>query len=130
MLPPGDVTYLDSHHKGWETILAGAARWLLLSKIPVPEGYDQSSVTAALRIEAAYPDTQVDMVYFSPGLRRTDGVAIPATESNETIDGRVFQRWSRHRSAENPWLVGEDGIETHMLLVNHWLEREFARCAK
>ena len=127
-LPPGDVEYLDSSHEGWEVLRVGATTWLVLPNFSVPGAYEQALVTVALRIEPGYPDTQIDMVYFSPGLKRADGIAIPATESHETIDGRSFQRWSRHRTAQNPWRAGEDDVQTHMLLVKHWLERELVKC--
>jgi hypothetical protein len=127
ILPPSDVEYLDRECSDWEILRDGAATWLLISNFPVPTGYDQSPVTVALRIEPGYPDTQIDMVYFSPEIRRLDGKSIRATETHETIRGESYQRWSRHRTPQNRWRSGEDDIQTHLLLVAHWLEREFAK---
>lgn len=126
VLPPDDVAYLNTSHPGWQTVRDGKACWLVIPDYPVPEGYNHHEVTAVLRLEPGYPDTQIDMVFFSPLLTRTDGATIPATGTQRTINGESFQRWSRHRSAQNPWRPGEDNIESHMLLVRHWLEREFA----
>ena len=126
-LPPDDFAYLEDNHPGWEIFREGAVSWLLLPEYTVPEGYEHKTVTVALRIEAGYPDTQIDMVYFSPGLKRTDGESIPATQVQVTIDGKSYQRWSRHRTSQNPWRAGEDDIHTHMFLVRHWLEREFKK---
>ncbi len=56
-----------------------------------------------------------------------DGKAIGATGNCQLIDGRQFQRWSRHRTPGNPWRSGVDDIEAHIILVKHWLEREFAK---
>lgn len=126
-LPPGDVESLDLHHPGWETIRIGSANWLLVSQFAVSPGYTVTCTTVALRIESGYPDTQIDMAYFHPALCRRDGKAIPATESNESIDGKSFQRWSRHRTAENPWRPGVDDVSTHLAQVQHWLAREFQR---
>jgi len=126
-LPPSDVAYLDALHLGWQTIRDGVASWLLLPNYAVPRGYKVSQATTVLRLEPGYPDTQIDMVFFNPFLSRIDGVAIGATEGQRMVDGVVFQQWSRHRTAENPWRAGIDDVESHMLLVKHWLEREFRK---
>ena len=126
-LPPVDVEFLEASHPDWELVRDRAAAWLLLPNYPLPDGYTCQLATAALRIEPGYPDTQLDMVYFSPQLVRTDGRVLPATQTQVTIDGVSFQRWSRHRTGVNPWRAGEDDIQTHMFLVRHWLEREFER---
>lgn len=127
VLPPEDVEFLNSAFPQWETIRNGVTTWLLLPEYLVPDGYDRNSVTACLQLESGYPDTPIDMVYFSPSLSRRDGKAIGATGNSRQIDGRKFQRWSRHRTPANPWRSGVDDIETHMILVKHWLEREFVK---
>lgn len=126
LLPENDRHYLQAGQLQWETLKEGGAQWLLLHASPVPAGYHQSEVMIALNIAPGYPDVQLDMVWFFPPLSRTDGKAIGAL-SNQTIDGKNFQRWSRHRTAQNPWRPGEDDLSTHLLLVNEWLEREFRR---
>lgn len=127
VLPPDDVAYLNASHPGWQTVRDGKASWLVIPEYSVPDGYNHQTVTAVLRLEPGYPDTQIDMVFFSPLLSRTDGETIGATGSQRTINGETFQRWSRHRSVTNPWRPGEDNLESHMMLVRHWLEREFAQ---
>ena len=126
VLPVSDVMYLDAAHPGWVAIRAGAASWVVLPEFAVPDGYDHSVVTAALRLEPGYPDTQIDMVFFNPLLARADGNKVGATGGRKTIDGATFQQWSRHRTQKNPWRPGVDDIESHMLLVRHWLERELS----
>ncbi len=127
-LPEADVDHLAARGHPWETLAEGDARWLLIHGFPVPAGYNHSAVQLALRIEPAYPDTQIDMAYFFPALARTDGRAIGAL-TNQAIDGRGFQRWSRHRTGNNPWRPGEDDLSTHLVLVEDWLRREFAKGA-
>ena len=92
---------------------------------PVPPGYNVTSVTAALKIDAGYPVSQIDMVYFLPELALRSGKAIGAL-AHMQIDGRNWQRWSRHRTGENPWRPGLDNISTHIQMVNFWLERELS----
>jgi hypothetical protein len=126
-LPPGDMEYLESQHPGWEAIKNGSANWLIISQFTLPAGYTVATTQVALRIEPGYPDTQIDMAYFHPVLRRQDGKAIPATESTEAIDGKTFQRWSRHRTSENPWRPGIDDVSAHLAQVQHWFVREFQK---
>lgn len=121
-----DAEYLDARGLHWETLREGNALWLLVHSWPVPSGYNVSEVSVALRL-TGYPSGALDMAWFSPALARTDGVPIRATSARTVIDGRSWQRWSRHRTAQNPWRPGVDGIPTHLALVEHWLEREFAR---
>jgi len=126
LLPETDMNYLNTCGLQWETIIEGNWRWLLLYDYPIPNGYNVSSATAAVSISAGYPDAQLDMVYFYPSLARQDGQAIGAL-SSQAIDGKSFQRWSRHRTGANPWRPDEDDLSAHLPLVQHWLEREFKK---
>jgi len=94
----------------------------------VPPGYSHDRVAIAVLIEAAYPDGQLDMVYAHPYLVRVDGVAI-RNLSQQTIDGKTWQRWSRHRTSANPWRPGIDDLAAHLFLVDDWFAREFVRKA-
>lgn len=122
-----DVEYLDALGLNWETIVEGNARWLVIYGYGVPTGYTHSVVDVALQMPPGYPDTQIDMVFFHPPLVRKDGKQIKATQGTATVRGRVFQRWSRHRTGQNPWRPGVDSIVTHMFLVEEWLAREFSK---
>lgn len=123
-LPEADETFLESLGLPWEAIIENGVRWLLLHDYPVPAGYNHARVMVAIRIETGYPEAQLDMVYFYPALARLDAVAIGAL-SPQPLDGKMFQRWSRHRSGANPWRPGEDDLSSHLALVDDWLEREF-----
>jgi len=123
-LPPEDETYLDDSGLTWETVKNGS-QWLLLHGLPLPSGYKSAVASVAVRIEAGYPLAALDMAYFHPALQRADGKSIKATEAMQNIDGKKWQRWSRHRTAANPWKPGHDNIETHLLMVRDWLAREF-----
>ncbi|MCH8902858.1 MAG: hypothetical protein IIA45_02965 [Bacteroidetes bacterium] len=122
-LPEQDVEYLESTGYSWETITENG-NWVLISCYSVPKGYNVTEVTTALRIDPGYPIGQIDMVYFLPHLSRSDGRPIGALAIQQ-FDGKQWQRWSRHRTPENPWRPEVDCISTHMTLVDHWLEREF-----
>jgi hypothetical protein len=68
------------------------------------------------------------MVYFFPALARRDGRPIGATQAMQPLDGKSFQRWSRHRTQQNPWKPGRDNLGAHIILVEDWLAREFEKC--
>jgi hypothetical protein len=122
-LPPEDVAFLDDMGWLWEAVRDGNTMWLLIHEYPVPDGYQRKATSVALQLAASYPEAQIDMAYFCPGLARVDGRGIRQL-AEQRLDGKVWQRWSRHRTAQNPWQPGVDGLETHMLLVREWLVRE------
>lgn len=126
VLPQADREFLEARGLPWETIADAGGQWLLIHDFPVPVGYNTEKVITALMIAPGYPDAQIDMVYFYPPLARTDGRAINAL-SSQFLDGKNFQRWSRHRTAQNPWQPGEDDVSTHLTLVEGWLEKELTR---
>jgi hypothetical protein len=80
-----------------------------------------------IRIETGYPNTELNMVYFFPALAGADGKPIGATEAPQPLDGKTYQRWSRHRTGANPWKIGRDHIGTHVILIEDWLDREFEK---
>ena len=84
-------------------------------------------MTAAIRIETGYPKAALDMVYFHPAITRKDSKPIGATQATQAIDGKTFQRWSRHYTKENPWVIGEHSLETHIWAIEDWLMREFQK---
>ena len=125
-LPEADEEFLNSSGLRWETLLQSGVRWLLVHDFTVPPGYNVATVTVALRIETGYPDAQLAMAYFFPALARGDGRPIGAL-SSQPLDGKTFQRWSRHRTGENPWRPGIDDVSTHLMLVENWFRREFQK---
>lgn len=119
ILSADDTEYLDNEFPEWEAI---DGRWILLHNFPVRPGYTVQSVTAAIKIPSLYPATRLDMVYFHPEVIRTDGKTIPATSWRETIDGKKYQRWSRHYKP-GEWQPDEDNLATHIMAIRDWLDR-------
>lgn len=122
-----DRIFLDEYGLPWESIIDGS-QWVLIHDFPTHEGYNHPSVTVAIRMETGYPNVELNMVYFFPALVRKDGRPIGATESTQPIEGKTYQRWSRHRTSQNPWKIGHDYIGTHIFLIEDWLAREFEKC--
>ncbi len=125
-LPVQDEKFLEEYGHPWETVIDGS-QWVLIHEFPTHEGYNHPHVTAAIRMETGYPNTELEMVYFYPALARNDGKAIGATGAQQMIDGKTYQRWSRHRTAQNPWRIGIDYLDAHVFLIEDWLAREFER---
>jgi hypothetical protein len=125
-LPEADREFLDSV-KEWEAVIDGGNRWVIVGGFDVPAGYNHTSVSVGLILPASYPDVQIDMAYFLPDLARADGKVINKL-SPQSLDGKMWQRWSRHRP--NPaldWRPGIDNIQTHLVYVRSWLEEEFKK---
>jgi hypothetical protein len=123
-LPEDDASQLEAAGHNWETI---PDNWLLVHGFPVPEGYNTRQASVALQIPANYPTAALDMAYFHPRLELSNGRPIPNVEASRPIDGKSWQRWSRHYTPQHPWVPGEYSITTHLSLVRSWLERELAR---
>lgn len=125
-LPEEDVTFLESTGLSWETVIDQGMHWVIIYDYPVAPGYNQTTVSVAIKIETGYPQAALDMAYFFPSLRRLDERPINAI-TIQPIEGKQYQRWSRHRTPANPWRVGVDDISTHLSLVSFWFEQEFIK---
>lgn len=123
-LPAEDVEFLDKLGLPWET-LSCAGLWVIIHDYPIPEGYNVTSAQIALMVSPNYPAAEIDMAYFYPHLQKINGRPINAL-SMQAIDGRSFQRWSRHRQA-GEWKPGVDSILTHLALVDNWLLNDLKR---
>lgn len=126
-LPESDETFLNGFGYVWETILEEPSRWLILRSFTLPSGYTVQACDLAILVAPMYPDAALDMAYVYPWLQRSDGRPIPQTQIPQQIEGRCYQRWSRHRSQENPWRPGEDNLESHVHYAQSWFTAEFER---
>lgn len=122
LLPEEDAEFLDSRFPRWETLSRSGTQWLMIYDAALPSGFLVDSATLAIRIIPGYPTAALDMVYVSPPLARRDGKAIPALAPT-SIDGCVFQQWSRHYSSAHPWRPDIDNIESHLRAIEEWFQR-------
>lgn len=119
-----DQAFLEESKFSYDLIKKGNQQWLIIHNYPIPVGYNVESANLALLLPSNYPDTQIDMAYFSPSLSLNSKKAIPQTQHNANINGKQYQRWSRHRTSANPWRPGVDDLSTHLRCVENWLLRE------
>ena len=122
-LPEDDVEQLDSLGVEWESIREPNGQWLLLHGFLFPQGYNHPSGSVAIQIPGNYPVAGLDMAYFFPHLQRTDAQPLRQTQCLMQLDGKSWQRWSRHYC----WVPGQHNVGTHIVLVRHWLERGVGR---
>ena len=125
-LPAEDLEWLDNTSGRYELVAETGVLRVVLYDFPIPRGYRLRQADVNVRIESGYPDTQIDMVYVHPTLERADGRRIAAV-ANDRFDGKLWQRWSRHRTPANPWRPGVDNLATHFGLVEHWFQRELTK---
>ena len=125
-LPEEDQDWLEALGLEYELVAEAGALRVIIRRWPVPAGYNVAAVDVNVRIETGYPDTQIDMAYFSPPLALQTARQIPAL-CDDPFDGLVWQRWSRHRTPANPWRPGIDCLSTHFGLIDDWLVRELRR---
>lgn len=121
-----DKDYLDALGLRWEAVSEGSTKVVVIYSWPLPTGYNVSEADVHVKLNAGYPDSQIDMAYFAPALARADGRGIGGL-SMCSFDGRQWQQWSRHRTSNSQWRIGEDDLGTHMSLVRDWLEAELRK---
>lgn len=120
-----DEQYLDSCGLLWETV-DDRRRWLLVHHYPLPDGYTEKSCCLAIEVPQNYPAAEIDMFYCLPHLVLVRGTSIPQTEYRQVIQGREFQRWSRHRDP-GQWSPVRDSVLSHLGLVEESICREVAQ---
>ncbi|MDE0109244.1 MAG: multiubiquitin domain-containing protein [Bryobacterales bacterium] len=119
-MPEDDRAFLDSLGLAWEAVREQQHRWILIHDHKLPMGFDHETVTLAFLIGDSYPPDRLDMVYVHPQLRLQSGAAIPST-SDQCIDGKNFQAWSRHY---DDWREGVDDLGTHYVRMIRAVEAD------
>jgi len=123
-LPDEDSLFLNSVENKVDLIQESNLRWLIFRNYKIPDGYNVEVADLAILIPPHYPTAGLDMIYFNPPLSRKDGAAIRAL-SYQTIEGKSYQRWSRHRTLANKWNPDLHNVESHLDLMVRCLTAEF-----
>ena len=118
-LPPDDTEYLKVNLLRWKPLVEGSKKGIIISNYELPDGYTPKKADLMIMIPENYPTANLDMFYFSPGIRREDNMTIEGL-SNETHFGKQWQRWSRHYE----WRAGVDNMATHIPYIRNQLEFE------
>jgi hypothetical protein len=126
-LPPDDESFLNGLDLIWETVIEAGQRWVIVYGDKVPTGYNLAIVDVAIIMAPGYPPAALDMAYFNPPLARANGAVPQRSDSRVDIDRKSWQGWSRHRTDDNPWVPGEDNLESHYFYMRAWLVDELKR---
>lgn len=124
VLPKEDLYFLASMTNTVDYVEEGPLSWIIFRDLEIPNGYNVSKADAAILIPPHYPTAPLDMIYFFPALVRADGKMIRQL-SNQKIEGKIYQRWSRHRTALNKWNPEIDNLESQLDLMLSCLKAEF-----
>ncbi len=125
-LPPEDESFLNGLGRPWEAVTEAGQNWVLLYGESLPAGYNHSATDVAILMAPGYPPGPLDMAYFHPHLLANRNVP-RQSEGRVNIDQKAWQQWSRHRTGDNPWLPGEDNLESHYFYMRAWLADEVKR---
>ena len=118
-----DTQFLNSLNLKWECVIEGNIKRVVIYGFKLPVGFNYTEVDLNFQITDSYPTSQIDMAYFYPAIERNDGKPIRCI-TNDTFDGKIWQRWSRHRTPHNPWEPGVDCIATHVAYIETWFTQE------
>lgn len=121
---PNDRDYLSHAFKKFRTTIENGRRWLIVEDYQLPDGYNHNTVALAVEIPIGYPQAQLDMFYTYPAVQLLTGQQPDRTEHRETIEGKNYQRWSRHRGQTSMWNPAVDSIITHFALIEEAIVRE------
>ena len=86
LCPPTGNSWMNTACRGKRSWTV--PQWVLIQDFPTHDGYNHPRVTAAIRMETGYPNTELNMVYFFPALARKDGRRIGATSATQALDGK------------------------------------------
>lgn len=121
---PKDNEYLNQVFGNYRTIIDQNRRWLIVDNYQLPEGYSHQKISIAIEIPITYPQAEIDMFYTYPRIQLVTGAIPSCTEVDQLIEGKSYQRWSRHRSHLSAWNPASDNIVTHFALIEESLLRE------
>lgn len=116
MLPAQDAAYLDDRGFAWDAASDQGVVCLVIRDYRLPPGFNVPSADLLIHLPTGYPDTPLDMWWFSPDVTRADGTPLPQTQAQGAYLGRTWQRWSRHFAA-GQWRPGTDNIEPYLARI-------------
>ena len=125
-LLPDDRHFLNSLGLRWEAVLeGGSCAWSSTIGRRRMAGYNVDAADVHVRMTAVTPTFKST---WRTSRRLSPGATVASTGCPAfQFDGRQWQRWSRHRTANSPWRIGEDGLLTHTQYVYAWLEAELRK---
>lgn len=119
-----DETYLRQRGLFWETFQDAGRRWLMLRNFVLPEGYNHAVADIAIDVPDSYPRAEIDMFHCLPHLTLKVGGIIGETSERTSIQGQMYQQWSRHLNGQTRWDPNTDSVMTHIAVIEAALLKE------
>lgn len=111
-LPRRDERYLSNKNIRYD-LLTGEnnEKIIIFKQVPLPpHKFNFTTADVLVILPDGYPDCPTDMFYTDPWLKLSGTNAYPkAADQSYSLNGKSWQRWSRHN---NQWRPGIDGIKT------------------
>lgn len=126
LLPATDLQHLRARGLTFCASISGNFIDVVIPGYGLPPGLDPDTSDLLIRLPAhGWPDVKPDMWWFDPWIKiaATGGYA-PASDTPEELQGRRWQRWSRHFPASN-WQPGLDGLGSYLAMI----DRELVKAA-
>lgn len=122
LLPAADIQHLRARRLNFRASTSGNFIDVVIAGYRLPAGFDHDASDLLVRLPAnGWPDVKPDMWWFDPWIKiAATGGYPPAADTPEVIEGRRWQRWSRHFSASS-WQPGLDGLGTYLAMVDREL---------
>ena len=123
LLAEEDGAYVIS--KGYETEASQVDGFvhLVIRNFAFPAAYTPNSSDLLLRLPPNFPSAKPDMFWTFPHVRLgTGGYPRAADQFDVQYQGRQWQRWSRHFSADH-WRPGTDNLKTYLGTIRRELQK-------
>lgn len=116
-----DAQYLEL--KGYEYSAnqeSNGSILVVIHDFPLSEAYTPTSCDLLIKLPPAYPNANPDMFWTWPDVKLRSGAWPRSSEVHEVLNGRPWQRWSRHLTA-SAWRPGRDCVRTFLAVVRREL---------
>jgi hypothetical protein len=120
---------LDAAGSSWR-VEGGPNGWtyVVIAGYRLPEGFSAATVDLLVQLHPQFPDVPPDMFWVHPRVTLTrTGAGPAATQVDEQILGRTWQRFSRHLQG-GQWRAGDD-LRTWLAAIRALLTADVLQAA-
>jgi len=118
-----DARYLDSKDYNYSAEEDGKG-WIhvVIHDFLLPDAYAPRSCDLLIKLPPGYPNANPDMFWTHPDIKLIRGAWPRSAEVHEVLNGKSWQRWSRHLTASK-WRPGCDCIQTFLAAIRRELAK-------
>lgn len=97
--------------------LADGSAWITLHAIGIGDGWNQTAIDLAVKLQATFPDTEPYPFYCGEGLRRLGGQQFSQIQPQVAVDGAARTQISLKKGR----LLRGEGLGSRFWAVLRWL---------